>query len=86
MAFTKKQLADRAMWVGLYGEAVSKSKAARIMGVSRATVYNMIEDGRLAVYGNGTVSVRSLWYYVMFGHGYKGGLSDRAETIGGLLA
>lgn len=81
MAYTKHQLADRALWVGLYGECVSKSYAARIISVTRKTIYNMIDDGRLDVYGNGMVSVRSLWHYVTFGKGYKGKLNDRPEKM-----
>lgn len=81
MAYTKHQLADRALWVGLYGECVSKSYAARIISVTRKTIYNMIDDGRLDVYGNGMVSVRSLWHYVTFGTGYKGKLNDRPEKM-----
>lgn len=63
MELTKHQLADQALWVGLYGECVNKSRAARIIGVSRRTIYNMAKDGRITVYGNNMVSVRSLWHY-----------------------
>ena len=31
------------------GTGISKSEAARMLGVSRATIYHMIEDGRLLV-------------------------------------
>lgn len=33
--------------VAQYGECVSKTDAAKIMGVTRATVYVMIRDGRI---------------------------------------
>ena len=44
-----------------YGESVDKSLAARIMGVTRSTVYAMIADGRVESAGAGKrVSVRSI--------------------------
>lgn len=59
--YTKAQLIDQAAWCGLYGQCVSKTKAARIIDVSRSTIYNMIADGRLDEWKNGKVSVQSLW-------------------------
>lgn len=64
MQLTKKQLCERAVWIGLYGEEVTKARAARILGRSRRTIYNMIEDGRLETYADGMVSIRSMWAYV----------------------
>ena len=61
MELTKYQLADRAAFIGLYGRSISKARAARIAGVSRAKVYRMIRDGRLATTETGSVCGRSLW-------------------------
>ena len=44
-----------------YGECVDKTKAAQILGVTRVTVYKMIDDGRLKASMNGKkVDVRSI--------------------------
>ena len=44
-----------------YGEIVDKSTAARILGVTRATVYAMLSDGRIkGAYGGLRVDVRSI--------------------------
>lgn len=44
-----------------YGESVYKSTAARILGVTRATVYTMLADGRLkGAFGGRRVDVRSI--------------------------
>lgn len=51
--------------VDSYGEHVDKTTAAQILGVTRATVYKMIEDGRInAVYGGKRVDVRSIARYM----------------------
>ncbi len=48
-----------------HGEAVTKAKAARIIGVHVNTVTNMIRDGRLKMCaGNTRVSVRSIAHYL----------------------
>ena len=65
--YTKAQLIDQAAWYGLYGQCVSKAKAARIIDVSRSSIYNMIDDGRLVVWKNGKVSVQSLWAWAKTG-------------------
>lgn len=47
--------------VDSYGEHVDKSTAARILGVSRATVYTMLKDGRIkGACGGKRVDVRSI--------------------------
>lgn len=48
-----------------YGQNVDKSKAARIIGVTRATVYAMLKDGRLdsTCYGK-RVSIKSIARYL----------------------
>lgn len=51
--------------VAKYGESVDKSQAARIMGVTRSTVYAMLSDGRVEAAGGGKrVNVRSIARYL----------------------
>ena len=60
----RKKTAEEAL-VAKYGESVDKSLAARIMGVTRSTVYAMIADGRVESAGAGKrVSVRSIARYL----------------------
>lgn len=48
-----------------YGEYVDKTRAAQILGVTRATVYAMLADGRvLAACGGRKVNVRSIARYL----------------------
>ena len=48
-----------------YGEFVDKKTAAEILGVTRATVYTMLSDGRLdAAFEGRRVSVRSIARYM----------------------
>lgn len=52
-------------YVDIYGEYVNKSDAAEMLGVTRATVYTMIKDGRLITgYGGHKISVRSIYKYM----------------------
>lgn len=47
--------------INMYGEYVYKSTAARILGVTRATVYAMLADGRIKSACSGRrVDVRSI--------------------------
>ena len=51
--------------VRMYGEVCNKSKAARILGVDRASIYRMINDGRLQTACGGTsVDVRSICRFI----------------------
>ena len=60
----RKKTAEEAL-EAKYGESVDKSLAARIMGVTRSTVYAMIADGRVESAGAGKrVSVRSIARYL----------------------
>ena len=60
----RKKTAEEAL-VAKYGDSVDKSLAARIMGVTRSTVYAMIADGRVESAGAGKrVSVRSIARYL----------------------
>lgn len=54
-----------------HGEFITKVQAAEILGVTRATVYAMLADGRIkgACSGN-KVSTRSVGNYI-FGPGWK---------------
>ena len=55
-----------------YGNFVSKSEAANILQVNRATVYNMVADGRLQTgYGGKQVVTRSIVDYVRSRGGKK---------------
>jgi len=45
-------------WVDQWGEAVGKTTAAKMLGVSTTTVWRMAQDGRLAVAPNGHILVR----------------------------
>ena len=52
-----------------YGEHVDKSTAARIMGVTRATVYAMLADRRIdGAFGGKRVDVRSIARYINAGY------------------
>lgn len=51
--------------VNQYGVFVSKTTASKILGVTRATVYAMLADGRLqGAYGGKRVDVRSVARYM----------------------
>ena len=51
--------------VSVYGERVNKKTASEILGVTRATVYAMLTNGRIAgACGGKMVSVRSLARYM----------------------
>lgn len=55
-----------------YGEYVDKSTAARILGVTRATVYAMLADGRIKGACSGRrVDVRSIARYMYSPRGMK---------------
>ena len=76
----------RALWCGewansdredaliaRYGEVVDKTVAAQILGVTRATVYAMLEDGRIQGACEGRkVDVRSISRYLSSPHGRNG--------------
>lgn len=59
MTMREQKLIDR------YGEFVDKKTAAEILGVTRATIYVMLSDGRLdAAFEGRRVSVRSIARYM----------------------
>ena len=59
---TEKELID------VHGKYVDKTTAARILGVTRATVYAMLEDGRIEGACEGKrVDVRSIARYIYSG-------------------
>ena len=52
--------------VAQYGEYVDKTVSAKILGVTRATVYAMLADGRIeGACGGRRVSVRSIARYMV---------------------
>lgn len=54
-----------ATLVERYGESVDKTVAARVLGVTRATVYAMLADGRInGACGGRRVDVRSIARYL----------------------
>ena len=54
-----------AALVERYGESVDKTSAARMLGVTRATVYAMLSDGRILGACEGRrVDVRSIAHYL----------------------
>lgn len=54
--------------VDSYGEHVDKTTAAQILGVTRATVYKMIEDGRIeGAFEGKRVDVCSIARYIYAG-------------------
>lgn len=56
-----------------YGKYVKKSDAAIILGVTRATVYAMLADGRLrATHGGSRVATKSIEEYIQTPHGKSG--------------
>jgi len=63
-----------------YGEYVDKTVAARILGVTRATVYAMLEDGRIEGACEGRrVTVQSIAQYMMKPKLGEGGRSRRGK-------
>ena len=63
---TEKELVNN------YGEYVDKSTAAQILGVTRATVYAMLADGRIKGACSGRrVDVRSIARYIFSPRGMK---------------
>lgn len=66
---TEKELVD------MHGKYVDKSTAARIIGVTRATVYAMLADGRIEGACSGRrVDVRSIARYI-----YSGKTKNKGE-------
>lgn len=63
-----------------YGEYVDKTVAARILGVTRATVYAMLDDGRIEGACEGRrVTVQSIARYLMKPKMGEGGRSRRGK-------
>ena len=58
---TDRQFIERIVLEGLYGKYVTKVTAAKILRVSRQTIYNMIADGRLKTSYTGRVSIYSIF-------------------------
>lgn len=63
-----------------YGEYVDKTVAAKILGVTRATVYAMLADGRIAGACEGRrVSVSSIAQYMLKPKSGEGGRCRRGK-------
>lgn len=61
----ERESMKEAEFADMYGEYVSKTTAAQIMGVTRATVYAMLTDGRIeGACGGKRVDVRSIARYI----------------------
>ncbi len=52
-----------AAWVKDHGEAMTQGDAAKLIGVSRGTIYNAVSAGKLKVTPNRRVLTRSLCAY-----------------------
>lgn len=52
-----------AAWVKDHGEAMMQGDAAKLIGVSRGTIYNAVSAGKLKVTPNRRVLTRSLCAY-----------------------
>lgn len=57
----KRKAVDMIFFCSLYGNEMTKARAARVMKVSRNTVYRMLADGRIKPSSTGRVSTRSIW-------------------------
>lgn len=54
------QVNTASAWVAAHGEIVNKSDAARILGCSRSTLYELIETHQIKQSPDGRVLVRSM--------------------------
>ena len=52
-----------AAWVKDHGEAMTQGDAAKLIGVSRGTIYNAVSAGKIKVTPNRRVLTRSLCAY-----------------------
>ena len=52
-----------AAWVKDHGEAMPQGDAAKLIGVSRGTIYNAVSAGKIKVTPNRRVLTRSLCAY-----------------------
>lgn len=73
---TEKELVD------MHGKYVDKPTAARILGVTRATVYAMLKDGRIEGACEGKrVDVRSIARYITQGNRRTRGRRHAADAL-----
>ena len=49
--------------MGRHGASMNKTEAANELGVTRATIYKMLEDGRLSLSMDGKVNTQSVYEY-----------------------
>ena len=60
---TDDQLLDRTVYEHIEGSLLTKTRAAKLLGVSRTTIYEMLDDGRLKLGRDGKVDTRSVWAF-----------------------
>ena len=60
---TDDQLLDRTVYEHVEGPLLTKTRAAKLLNVSRTTIYEMLDDGRLKLGRDGKVDTRSVWAY-----------------------
>lgn len=60
---TDDQLLDRMVYEHIEGPLLTKTRAAKLLGVSRTTIYEMLDDGRLKLGRDGKVDTRSVWAF-----------------------
>lgn len=60
----EKHLDYAALWTEKHGETLTVTAAAKLLGVSRVTVYNFLEEGGIDRGRDGRILTRSLadWY------------------------
>lgn len=60
----EKRLDYASLWTIAHGEALTVTAAAKLLGVSRVTVYNFLEEGGIDRGRDGRILTRSLadWY------------------------
>lgn len=61
-----------------HGKYISKAKAAKLLGVTRCTIYNMVKDGRLKMDDNGSYIMASSVYTLL--NMPNGGLLKNGEN------
>ena len=62
---------------------VDKSRAAQLLGVTRATIYKMVRDGRLMETADSRIATRSIAEYIMRARGENNPYKPRGRKPGG---
>lgn len=62
---SRQEITGEEEYIRKHSEFCDKSYAAKLLGVTRATVYSMIANGRISTgYEGKRVSVRSIYRYI----------------------